>query len=162
MKGCFTFFASFLITCFLLVIAVSQLVGNDQIFRENGSDSSYAASSSDFSEQAQVGYSVNDFKADLLPVIAGEPKDWTIIVYMLGDNNLEYSSIMDFIEMEEGYSDNLNILVLWDRPKNGWNFMDNSGHAKLYRIRKADYTRNNDYSFPVSIVSEELKDYGEN
>ena len=42
--------------------------------------------------------------------------EWTFMVYLDGDNNLEPAAIKDFLEMSEvGSDDNVNILVLMDR-----------------------------------------------
>ena len=45
------------------------------------------------------------------------PKDWTFIVYMAADNNLESSAIADFNELEntDFAAHNMNMLVLFDR-----------------------------------------------
>ena len=42
--------------------------------------------------------------------------EWTILVYMDGDNNLEGSAVADFLEMSEiGSSNEVNVVVLFDR-----------------------------------------------
>ena len=48
-----------------------------------------------------------------------EKKQWTFLVYMAADNNLEGSAIKDFNEMEEsGFDeDKINVLVLLDRAE---------------------------------------------
>jgi hypothetical protein len=44
------------------------------------------------------------------------PKDWTIMVYVDGDNNLEPAGIDDFLEMSSvGSNANINIVVQFDR-----------------------------------------------
>ncbi|MEW6007178.1 MAG: clostripain-related cysteine peptidase, partial [bacterium] len=48
-------------------------------------------------------------------------KTWTFIVYLDGDNDLEFAAINDFLEMAKiGSNDNLNIVVQMDRI-NGYN-----------------------------------------
>ena len=43
-------------------------------------------------------------------------KEWTIMVYLDADNNLEYQGVNDFLEMAEiGSDDNINIIVQMDR-----------------------------------------------
>ena len=65
-----------------------------------------------------------------VPAVSVEKKEWTIMVYMSADNNLEANAIADFLEMEQGITGDMNIIVLMDRPKKGINFYDNSGHAR--------------------------------
>ena len=43
---------------------------------------------------------------------------WTVLVYLDGDNNLEYPALLDLKEMQEGVGDNVNIVVLLDRSVN--------------------------------------------
>ena len=65
--------------------------------------------------------------------------------------------------MEQGITGDMNIIVLMDRPKKGINFYDNSGHAKLFRIRKAPaFNIDLDKGIvPPALSSELIKDYGE-
>ena len=52
----------------------------------------------------------------VLTASAQEPADWTFMVYLDGDNNLEYVGIVDFLEMATVGSDaNVNIVVQFDR-----------------------------------------------
>lgn len=47
---------------------------------------------------------------------AAEATEWTFLVYMAADNNLEPDGIDDFLEMAQvGSNDDLNIVVLFDR-----------------------------------------------
>ena len=98
-----------------------------------------------------------------VPAVSVEKKEWTIMVYMSADNNLEANAIADFLEMEQGITGDMNILVLMDRPKKGIKFYDNSGHAKLFRIRKAPaFNIDLDKGIvPPALSSELIKDYGE-
>ncbi len=45
-------------------------------------------------------------------------KNWTLLVYVAGDNNLERDAVTDFQEMQRGVSDDVNLLVLMDRAAN--------------------------------------------
>ena len=44
--------------------------------------------------------------------------NWTILVYLAADNNLEKDAVTDFQEMQAGVSDDVNLLVLMDRAAN--------------------------------------------
>jgi hypothetical protein len=53
-----------------------------------------------------------------LPVASAEdtPAEWTVMVYLDGDNNLDPDSVDDIMEMQMvGSTDKVNVLVLWDR-----------------------------------------------
>ncbi|MCP4129707.1 MAG: hypothetical protein GY754_01705 [bacterium] len=79
-----------------------------------------------------------------------DQREWTIMIYLDGDNDLEYYALGDFNEMEQGIADainagnsdineNINILVLLDRWKSGTSRSTESGggnwsDARLYRI----------------------------
>lgn len=46
--------------------------------------------------------------------------DWTVMVYLDGDNNLDYYSYTDVEEMKSvGSTDDVNVIVLWDRYASG-------------------------------------------
>ena len=48
--------------------------------------------------------------------INGPKKNWTILIYLDGDNNLEYDAIRDFLEMSYiGSDENINIVAQFDR-----------------------------------------------
>ncbi|MBI4416917.1 MAG: hypothetical protein HY557_08040 [Euryarchaeota archaeon] len=50
------------------------------------------------------------------PSPAAAAKDWTVLVYLDGDNDLERAGILDFLEMASiGSGDRLNIVVQFDR-----------------------------------------------
>ena len=55
---------------------------------------------------------------DIGNVFSTQP-EWTYMVYMDGDNNLEQAAVMDFLEMEYGggSSDKVNIVVQMDRSE---------------------------------------------
>jgi len=85
--------------------------------------------------------------------IAEDPQDsdeadWTFMVYMSADNNLNNEALADLNEMEDvGSTDEVNIIVLYDGQT--------AGDSKLYRILK-DNT-----SFNPTIISEVLVDGGQ-
>ena len=151
---------------FLISLIIALFIPAGSAFSQRQADaeasvSGISAGSSEGTENSAVGrFFSKKPKGSVIAVPGGGKKDWTILIYLLGDNNLEYSSIMDFLELEQGITGDKNIIVLWDRPKNGINLYDNSGHAKLYRIKKSNY---GDYNkkLPSQLASEVLKDYGE-
>ena len=78
---------------------------------------------------------------------SNELPEWTILIYLDGDNNLESYGIEDFNEMEvAGSSDKVNIIVLFDR----WSF----GDTVLYKVLKDPNGLNQ------QIISEVLNDSG--
>ena len=52
-----------------------------------------------------------------LSVQAAPAAEWTVMVYMCGDNNLEMAAIMDMLEMEQSIPQGAEVLVLLDRSK---------------------------------------------
>ncbi len=62
-----------------------------------------------------------------IPVVASaESAEWTVLVYLDGDNNLDPDSVTDVAEMMTvGSTEKVNVLVLWDRY---------SEPAYLYRV----------------------------
>ncbi len=71
--------------------------------------------------------------------------DWTVMVYMAAENNLERYAIKDINEMEEvGSSDKLNIIALIDRW-DGYHWVYKDGN--LVRERSSsDYTGNDNWT----------------
>jgi len=66
---------------------------------------------------------------------------WNFLVYMDGDNNLEYAAIDDFNEMEEiGSTGNVNILVLFDRKPGDDDSNGNWTDTRLFRVTKDSNT----------------------
>ena len=75
-------------------------------------------------------------------IVVTEGKEWTILVYLDADNNLDTAGDEDISEMQTvGSNDYFDIVVLFDRAQ-GWT----SGKAKLLRIMQG--------------YSEELEDLG--
>ncbi len=81
--------------------------------------------------------------------------EWNFLVYLNGDNNLEMCAISDFNEMEEvGSTQDVNILVLFDRNPSYDSSNDDWSGTRLYRVTR-DEDKSND------IISELVYDYGE-
>jgi hypothetical protein len=96
-----------------------------------------------FSVQADISQSVDTGEAkkktrhfDLGPVRKSSSREWTIIVYMDGDNNLEPFALADINEMELGASDSVEIIVLVDRAKGYDTSEGDWKDSRIYRIRK--------------------------
>jgi hypothetical protein len=52
------------------------------------------------------------------PTLHAAERDWTLLVYIDGDNNLEPFALLDLNEMEAAYpGQNLEVLVLLDRAE---------------------------------------------
>lgn len=93
---------------------------------------------------------------DSPPLVGFAPtaeEDWTFMIYLDGDNNLDGYSVDDFNEMEKGLSDsgnaNMDIIVLHDRSSDycGWSDSEDGDDddavdsgARMYRLA-ADNTR---------------------
>ncbi|MGQ9535057.1 MAG: clostripain-related cysteine peptidase [bacterium] len=91
-----------------------------------------------------------------LNILNAEPRNaqWTIMVFMNGDNNLEHYGIEDFNEMEQvGSFSNVNIIVQFDRAV-GYDYSNgNWTTCRRYRVTHDNY--------PDSITSELIEDLGE-
>jgi hypothetical protein len=99
---------------------------------------------------------------------AAAPAEWTVMVYMDGDNNLEYCAIMDFLEMEHAIPENVEILVLFDRHKGYTDLYGNWTGTRLYRVRRAppfeqirEAAKGTSNALPPALASEMLEDWGE-
>jgi hypothetical protein len=70
--------------------------------------------------------------------------DWTVLVYLAGDNNLDAAGVVDLQEMKSvGSSDALNIVAQFDRA-------GGKGTTKRYRLRKG-----------TQLAADMMKDLGE-
>ena len=99
---------------------------------------------------------------------SGAPAEWTVMVYMCGDNNLEYPAMLDLFEMEQALPEGTEVIVLVDRHAGYTNILGNWKDARLYRVRKAppvDLLRANigypDAQLPTQLSSELLEQWGE-
>jgi clostripain len=91
-------------------------------------------------------------------VLASAPaphqKEWTILVYEDGDNNLEGAGVHDLNEMETvGSNDDINVIVQFDRSPGNDNTNGNWSGAKRYYV-----TKDSDFN---TISSTELSDLGD-
>ncbi len=89
---------------------------------------------------------------DLGPARADPKRDWLMLVYLDGDNNLDHQGAYNIKQMERGFPDSgVDVIVLYDRPirkeKDG-----KLTHPKLFRVARSQRT---DY-----LDSEVLKDLG--
>ncbi len=93
--------------------------------------------------------------APLIPLNGGDTDNWTIMIYMDGDNNLEGASLKDMNEIESIAFDNkgINIIVQIDRAEG---FDDSDGDWMGTRRYEAAPDSN-----PNQIGSTLLEDLGE-
>lgn len=82
-----------------------------------------------------------------------DEREWTILVYMSADNNLEGAAISDLLEMEKSKlnTNNVTILVLLDRNPSYDSSNGNWHNTKLYRVRTNNISNINE------ILSEEIE-----
>lgn len=81
-----------------------------------------------------------------IPEVAAKPRprtpppqaDWTVMIYMNADNNLEPYALMDFEEMARvGSTDKVNIVVQFDRIDGWTSDMGNWSQTLRFRVEKA-------------------------
>jgi hypothetical protein len=98
-------------------------------------------------------------KVPVAPGAFGEPvtseeREWTVIAYFDGDNNLEAFSLRDLKELEEGYTGSkVEVIVLLDRSKEFSTAMGDWTGTRAFRLKKS--ARENE------IDSQLLADFGE-
>ncbi len=98
---------------------------------------------------------------------AAQPASWTVMVYMCGDNNLEYAALMDMLEMEQSVPEGVEVLVLLDRSKGYTQVLGDWTGARLYRVRRAQpfdiapAATMMGGKIPGNLASEMLEDLGE-
>lgn len=91
----------------------------------------------EYIEEDEVGYEVTD--EDDVEEEEPEPvaREWTILVYMAADNNLESDAITDFNEMElADVSEAVTVLVLFDRAEKYDATNGDWTDTRLYKITK--------------------------
>ena len=99
--------------------------------------------------------SLNDKKKDIdtnsKPSL--DEREWSILVYMSADNNLESAAIADLIEMEKSKlnTKNVSVLVLLDRNPSYDSSNGNWKNTKLYRLKTNNVSDTNE------ILSEEIE-----
>ncbi|MCK9225397.1 MAG: clostripain-related cysteine peptidase [Candidatus Muirbacterium halophilum] len=88
----------------------------------------------------------------LLATMTHAQKEWTIMVFLNGDNNLESAGIKDVNEMEKiGSTDNVDIIVQFDRAKGYDKSNGDWTNTKILHIQK-----DNDFNKITSPVVKEL------
>ena len=119
-------------------------------------------------QDAQPGGSSSGRNAVKAGPSSGAPAEWTVMVYMCADNNLEYPAMLDLFEMEQALPEGTEVLVLVDRHAGYTNILGDWKDARLYRVRKAppvDLLRANigypDAQLPTQMASELLEQWGE-
>lgn len=82
-----------------------------------------------------------------------DEREWSILVYMSADNNLESAAIADLIEMEKSKlnTKNVSVLVLLDRNPSYDSSNGNWKNTKLYRLKPNNVSDTNE------ILSEEIE-----
>jgi len=81
-------------------------------------------------------------------------KEWTVMIFINGDNNLEGAGVDDINEMEKvGSTDKVNIVTLFDRAEGYDSSNGNWTHTKIFYV-----TKDNNGS---KINSEVVADWGE-
>ena len=97
----------------------------------------------------------------------GSDKAWTVMVYMCADNDLEEMALYDFLEMEQGIHEDVNVIVLMDRARGYSSLYGDDTGTKLYQVKKAkervDYTKliTGAVRLPASFESEMILNLGE-
>ncbi|MET0101330.1 MAG: clostripain-related cysteine peptidase [Sedimenticola sp.] len=92
--------------------------------------------------------------SNLGPAVADPTREWTILVYLDGDNDLEPFALSDLNEMEAGLPDSgVEVIALVDRAEGFEEGFGNWTGARVYRLR-----RDND---PKALNSEILQELGE-
>ncbi len=86
--------------------------------------------------------------------LPSEEREWTIIAYFDGDNNLEGFSLRDLKELEEGYpGSKVEVIVLLDRSKEFSTAMGDWTGTRAFRLKKS--------AREDEIDSQLLADFGE-
>jgi len=75
-----------------------------------------------------------------------DPNSWTVLVYMIGDNNLEVNALEDLTEMAQVTPhERFDILVLIDRPQRRRGDRRGSGTPRLDRYETPPHRRRSDH-----------------
>ncbi len=94
---------------------------------------------------------------------APELADWTILVYMGADNNLEEAALLDINEMElVGSNEHVNVVVELDRSANFYSgHGDWSGSKRFYVVKDTTHHESPEMELEDSeVISVELADLG--
>ena len=96
-----------------------------------------------------------------------QPVEWTVMVYLDGDNNLEHSALMDMLEMEQSLPEDVEVVVRVDRHKAHSDVLGNWSGTRLYRVRRGEpfdikkAAMGLNVPLPKDFASELLEDWGE-
>lgn len=81
----------------------------------------------------------NDSEGEVLYEETDTEREWTIMLYMAADNNLESDAITDFNELENAdFDDSVTVLVLLDRAENYDATNGDWTDTRLFRLRHDD------------------------
>lgn len=92
---------------------------------------------------------------------AQQQKEWTIIAYIDGDNNLDPWALQNFHNMENGVHDQINVIALLDRSKTFNNNPQLYSGTKVYFLRNNPSGGRSMFTDPNVISSPQLLDLGE-
>lgn len=85
----------------------------------------------------QIFASWNEISGSKTPAAKGGGRDWTVMVYLDGDNDLEHYALKDIDEMERALpAKGVEVIVLIDRAHGYSNAEGNWTDARIYRIRR--------------------------
>lgn len=94
-------------------------------------------------------------------------KEWTVMIYMCADNDLEEMALYDFLEMEQGITDDINVIVLMDRARGQTSLYGDFTDTKLYEVKKSpskiDYSGliTGNVALPKQLESKVIMELGE-
>jgi hypothetical protein len=93
--------------------------------------------------------------------------DWTLMVYLCGDNDIETGAILELTQMEQAIPPGVEIVVLFDRSAGYSKAAGDWSGARLMRVRRAPpldvrdaVERHATDSLPAQFSSEVLEDWG--
>ncbi len=102
--------------------------------------------------------------AEGYPEVPATPNiaDWTVLVYMGGDNNLEefLENDMDEFERAGGSTPEVRVLALFDRSDEYSSANDDWGDTRLFELGE-DTSRDSRTNFPATIDTSEIANLGE-
>jgi hypothetical protein len=110
-------------------VADVNLVGRNDVVHEEPLNQTLIRSSLPLSVQTLSQHQIEKLSGEIPYVCLNPAKvtaQWTVMVYLNGDNNLEQAALDDFLEMSGvGSTNNVNIVVLLDRIPNDpfWNIV---------------------------------------
>lgn len=137
-----------------------EIASNEETENENKDNEKTEVEKNEIEEEKEIDSVIDDTESitEFDDIESAErptvdEREWTILVYMSADNNLESAAISDLLEMEKSKlnTNNVTVLVLLDRnpsydPSNG-----NWHNTKLYRVKTNNLSNTNE------ILSEEIE-----